>query len=182
MRQIDSLSFVLSLVVLLVPEILDAETGSPQLPDAQNQKWGKAIEGQAISIATSKTVYTSGEPIILKINFKNTGHNEVLFVRRLPLAVYDVTVLMPDGTKAPLTLFGTRRFGSRSGGSKIIDSLKPGEQVRSEIELNRVFDMTIDGKYLVSVQRRVWKDGSLQDALKTTSNQLDVSIDNSNKR
>jgi hypothetical protein len=55
--------------------------------------------------------------------------------------------------------------------------LKPGQSQQTNLDLNEVYDMTTPGKYTVSVKRRVYQDGRIDEALKAMSNRLEIEIE-----
>ena len=143
----------------------------------REKTWGTAVKGQALSISTEKAAYAPGKPIVLSVCFKNFGREDVEVVKTAPLGIYRVDVLLPDGKKSPLTLFGTQREDSEGEGSKTIGALKPGEEARVELELSRLFDFTVAGKYTVSVERAVWNDGGFSSTVKAVSNKLEITVE-----
>jgi hypothetical protein len=54
--------------------------------------------------------------------------------------------------------------------------LKPGQQIFAEIDLSRLVDISVPGKYGLSVSRFVLKSGTKQGA-KAESNELEIVID-----
>jgi hypothetical protein len=166
-------TFVLP-VLLMVDAGPRSETGK-----RVRQTWGKAVEGQAVSISSEKMAYAPGERILLHVRFKNVGRKEVRVLRAHSLALYKVSLLLPDGKAAPWTLFGKRQLDGSGEGSRDVDILKVGEESRVELELTRLFDLSLDGKYTVSVERAVWVDHVVRSALKATSNKLEITIDES---
>jgi hypothetical protein len=48
-----------------------AAGAGPRVGKAAEATWGSEVEGQAVSIATAKTAYDTGEPIELRVCFKN---------------------------------------------------------------------------------------------------------------
>jgi hypothetical protein len=155
----------------------DAGGGGPEGSKAVERAWGTAVEGQAVSIATPKAAYAPQGPVALRVCFRNVGRQDVKAARGNPLGTDLVTVLLPDGKPAPLTLFGKRAIKPDS--SKAVETLKPGEETCDEVGISRLFDLTLAGNYTVSVSRPVWKDGTVSSTLKATSNKLQITVDQS---
>jgi hypothetical protein len=145
------------------------------LDERVRETWGAAVDGQALSVATTKTTYTPGEPIVLSARFKNIGPNDVKVVQAYAPKIYHLEVLYPDGKSAPLTLFGKGTSESPFAGRSVA-TLKPGEETRAELELSRLFDFTVAGTYTVSAERSVWKDGVFSSKVKARSNELKIAV------
>ncbi len=195
-----SISNVILALVLPVVAMVENSPGS-EADKKVKKTWGKAVEAQALSIGSLRAAYAPGEPILLKVCFKNVGEKDVKVVYADPLGLYQVSVLLPDGKPAPLTLFGIQResgprvsvlprdgkpapltlfgiqreAGPRESSEFALGTLKPGEETCDELELSRLFDFTLAGKYTVSVQRAV----SVSSTLKATSNKLELTVDES---
>ena len=173
---------------------------SPKSEDAA-RAWGKTVEGQAVSIATEKASYAPGERIVLNIRFKNFGNTELRVRTMDSLYMYDVAVSLVGGThrdavfdgehgpvraipesgKVPHTLFGKIRLEPAKGEAPSPSVLKPGQYRSVAVDLTRLFDFSLEGKYVVSVQGPVfkdgmflWTDGRFQ---RTASNELEVTVD-----
>ncbi len=168
------LKFILALVLSLVAVIYSSPASEADM--RVNRTWGKPVEAQAVSIGSPKAAYAPGEPIRLKACFKNVGQKDVKVVYTDPLALYQLSVQLPDGKPAPLTLFGIQgETGPRISSESRFGTLKAGEVTCDEIELTRLFDFTLPGKYTVSAQRVV----SVNSRLKATSNNLEITVDES---
>ena len=170
------------------------QTGSPAGQDAA-RAWGKPVEGQAISISTERSAYAPGDRVVVKIRFKNLGTKDVragtsgilndyelavsisegAFRKRTIAAERGVISLIPENGQVPHTLFGKAKLEALRHGGFFGGVLKPGEYRSAAIDLTRLFDMSLEGKYVISVQRRVW-DGK-EFRKKATSNELEVAID-----
>ena len=167
----------------------------PGTADDGGRAWGKSIAGQAISIATDKAAYAPSQRIVLNIRLKNVGKVDVRLSRAYVLYDYDVTVLLvggrdrnaaydgptgpvqaiPENGQVPHTLLGKVRLESGRGGGHSYPVLKPGQYAAAAIDLTRLFDMSLEGKYVVSVKRSVLSGGGV--AKEATSNELEVTVD-----
>ena len=133
--------------------------------------------GAGISISTENAAYAPGKTIVLSLCFRMWERRTCRSRAVSSLAVYKVTVLLPDGKQAPLTLFG--QGASRPPGSIGVEGLKPGNEISTRLDLTRLFDFTLPGKYTVVVQRPVSKDRTFVAALNATSNKLELTVDES---
>ena len=163
------------------PIPVSAETDpAPAKKEEVKRKWGTAVGGQAISIATEKAAYAPEEAIVLNAVFKNVGQDDVYVTEALLLDMYRLTVLLPSGKEAPFTLYGKRAYENWRDGFRRRIILKPGQQKRVEFALSRLFDFSLAGEYTVFVQRDVLKQGGKEFSMsKATSNRIKVIVDDS---
>ena len=137
---------------------------------------GTIVEGQSLSISTQKAAYAPGERIVLKACFQNVGNKDMKATEAFFPTIYHLDVLLPNGKPAPMTLFGKQAIELAGFGADTeMVTLKPGEETCDEIELSRLFDFTLAGKYTVSAQRVV----PVNSRLKVTSNKLEITVDES---
>jgi hypothetical protein len=143
------------------------------------------VEGQSLSISTSKSIYAPGEEITLIARIRNVGHTEIREWRdryELLLSVYSIRVSPVEGGEVPMTAYGREQRDKeheRAMGSHASRKLKPNGEVSDEIVLTWYYDFSRAGKYLVSAKKKVVKaDGSLSPA-EATSNKLAVTVDES---
>ena len=148
---------------------------SPLDVDEAKREWGAPVANQAISIVTNKLVYKPEEPIVLEAVLKNVGREAVFAVDAfcLQMFMYELTVLLPDGEKAPLTLYGKRFCERRVEGSSCTYMLQPGEERRVHIALSRLFDFSQSGKYTICAQKTVFT----KEMPKTVSNKIVITIE-----
>ncbi len=139
------------------------EDGSSAHKD-EDRKWGQAVNGQALSIATAKSEYASGDPVVLNIIFKNVGNEEVRSATQAFFANFRIVVLftedqsrwahsvpghhevfdlLPKGNEVPPTLYGKYEMERSFRGSRSFPVLKPGTSQVFDVDLNRLFDMTL---------------------------------------
>ena len=180
MIRTPSLTCFLQLVGLIsIPGLALAQTKpGPEMKEESKREWGEAVEGQAISISSEKATYAPGERIVATLSIKNAGRQDVDVTTAAFLMLYDITVLLPDGKEAPLTLFGKRvTESSRSGGSVSSQVLKPGEQISLEFDLSTLFDFSLDGKYTVWARRIVGKSAASKKPLMPSSNKVAITVD-----
>jgi len=164
--------------VLLFPILAMAQVDvRPGDDEAAKRTWGKVVQGQAVSIVVKKSVYAPEEQIGLSICFKNLGHEDVQVVQANTLRVYQVDVILPDGNDAPITLYGKSAFERDEQSQRTVITLKPNEQQCVELELNRLYDLSLAGRYKVVVHREVWKSERRSENVKVTSNTLEIAID-----
>ncbi len=162
--------------VLPICVMADSKSGE-KIGAESKTAWGEATDGLAISIVTPRAVYGPHERIVLTISLKNVSNDDKRIGQTSPLTLYDVEVLAPGKNKTPFTSYGKNRLeNSREAGVRG-SVLRPGEVTSVDIDLNRLFDLTLPGPYTVSVQRVVGKTGASDRVLRAISNTITVTID-----
>jgi hypothetical protein len=145
----------------------------------------------SITITTPMDVFKAGAEIRANIVFKNTS-DRVISLPRSPAEdrgeiFCDIEMRNADGKVVPETKY-YRALNGKSNveteskpnakfepvtfhGSIVVFDLKPGETLKDGLILNKLFDLTVPGKYSIRVQRR-------DDATKSlvTSNTATVTI------
>lgn len=150
--------------------------------DWDDLEWGPPVDGQALSISTTQESYAPGQPIALRASLKNTGKDDVHYSKKYTLDENRISVRLPNGKPAPLTLYGTERFSWFHSSGTSYRILKPNQMACDHIELSRLFDFSLEGTYTVSVEREVFavENGDIRHYDKVSSNRLQISVDGSN--
>jgi hypothetical protein len=142
-------------VLLACPTLALAEPITEPANDlTRGRQWGNATEGLALSIAAEKQRYAPGEHIVLNVLLKNSGESEVLLWDNYVLVDYRTTVLGPDDRRRPLRLDG-RVVNEENlwGISSTSHKLRPREINCVELVMDRLYDFTQEGRYVISVER-----------------------------
>ena len=119
----------------------------------------------------------------LVISLKNVSGQEKTTTTVDPLLAYRFEVTLPNKEKAPLTLYGQSKFqGTGLAALSAIISrqrrvLKPGEAYTNVLVLNRIFDMSLSGRYKIVASNEIGKSGSATEAITLTSNIAEVLIE-----
>jgi hypothetical protein len=156
--------------------------------------WGAKVFNQALSITTDKQTYEAGERIVLDVRFKNFGSAGVWVVSGFGPAAnekYNVVIVesphmpgvgehgipfVPPGGVVPLTLYGRREFDTSGGSSGGSGTFRPGREKSHTLDLTRLFDMSLDGKYRIWVSRYVWGIPRTEPPKKATSNTIELTV------
>ena len=135
------------------------------------KQWGKSIAGYALSISTSKTNYSAGEPIAVKISIKNIGTNTVVVAETYSLELYDPYVTLTNHQVVPPTLKGRQTIKNfrETTGSLNLKTLNVGEELISDYPLNEIFDLTAPGVYRIKLGRK-FRDAA------AISNEIEITI------
>jgi hypothetical protein len=123
--------------------------------------WGPVLKGLQMSSRVDRSRYRADEPIMVEVVIKNTS-KEVVFLGMSidDQASFDIAVSLNESGagglgRMPLTKYGARRFAPLNAAKNIPIRLKEGEERRYRFPLNRMYDMTLDGKYSVVVNRSI---------------------------
>lgn len=118
-------------------------------------EWGKPVGGWRLSASLDKDVFKTGEPIILSIVFENASEKKQAYGAQGKEFDHDLNCRSASG-EAPLTLYGKRMKDNRGRGRYVDGELAPGQNLVSEIALSRHLDLTLAGKYSLTVVREVF--------------------------
>ncbi len=143
---------------------------------------GASVEGQSLSISTSKAVYAPGEQIILNVRLKNFGTTDVTEARHGPIEIislYSIGVSLEHDRAVPMTTYAleqVRRFVDLPGSGRA-RTLKPDEDIADETVLSWFFDFSRSGKYTITAKRKVMKANGDWSSVEAVSNRLTISVD-----
>ncbi|BCM92343.1 hypothetical protein IAD21_04222 [Abditibacteriota bacterium] len=117
-----------------------------QTDDGKNPE----VAGFALITSIDKASYKPTEPIILDMKLKNQRTTNVAYWTGSPFSIFNISVTAPNGAPASLTEYGKQKMGPITG-SHFGRILKPGDEITGQFLLNRLYDMTLSGKYKISV-------------------------------
>jgi hypothetical protein len=126
--------------------------------DNGGSHWGPISEGCRIGLSTDKLVYEFGESVDVSALVENVDRDKLEVEGSQARFPYEIELYGPNSDEVPLTLWGKQLMKSHFG-SRAFDSLSRG-QIRTDTfsTLNRTFDMTLNGKYILIIHRRVPSD------------------------
>jgi hypothetical protein len=180
MRHACRVACCLGIVLVLAspggaPTAADQET--PADENEKNVQWGEQVEGYRLSLSTDKAQFAPGERVDLHVVLRNVGPDDARVATGRLMVFHTFTVLLPSGQEAPLTLYGQRQVQSRlNPGGRGVVVLEPGEELTTDLDLNRLFDMTLTGTYKVTAKRAVWSRGEPRETVHVVSNTLEITI------
>jgi len=139
----------------------------------------QATQQPTITIGSKNPTFESGQPIQVHIVLKNTA-SQSFSIFRTPGGVrgelfYSISVTGPDGNPAPLTKYG--EAAQKHGLIPLCRTMKviaPGQTIDSNANVERMFDMTPAGTYVVQASRA----SPLDPAVILKSNTLTISVGN----
>lgn len=107
-----------------------------------------------LSLIAEDREVVSGSKIQLKLFFRNLTKSSVIVGVTFPERDYEITVKDESGRTLPIKPEGSHLL--YSGGSREQVEFKPGESLRDEIELTKLYDMKRPGMYAISASRVVF--------------------------
>lgn len=135
---------------------------------------GPVTEGFQLSARAEKEVFAPNEPILLQITLKNVTKRTLVHVVGSH-EDYPVIVKDEEGKNVPPTRYKRQRDSRRTSfahGSMDIDS---GEEVKSDILVNRMYDMTKSGTYFITASHSVPNSDKTR-AVRVMSNTVQVKV------
>lgn len=134
-------------------------SGSESQDSKAPLNWGGVQEGFRMGIHGEENQTVSiKKAIILVVTMKNVSDTPLKLVETGSLKDYRITVQDEKGDDVPLTLYG--RMLSDSRREILLRRMKrvaPGETLVHEFHVNRIFDMSLTGKYYIHITRMVPK-------------------------
>jgi hypothetical protein len=97
----------------------------------------------------------AGAPVHLKLSVQNRSKGDVEFVARMKYWDYGLQLLDGKGQPVGLTRFGKVVENARRGGSSVMLKLAAGKGMEDTLNLARIFDLTMEGEYTLSVSREL---------------------------
>lgn len=133
------------------------DAATQQNEDAIEQT-GELQNGFTLSTRYDKTLFKNGEPVIVTLRLKNLRPTTEIFVRRGDVQNFGVKVTTADGKPVPLTEYGRLMYKMPVFGSSIQVRMKQGDEITGKLRINRIYDMSQDGKYNITISTQVDTD------------------------
>src|ERR1035437_309644 len=129
---------------------------SAETKGEEPSQWGPQTDGGCVSLKATQSKFRFDQPVALQIVVKNMGDKRLYLLRTGLLFMYRFDVRGPDGKPCPLTREGSREAVGGANGLRDSIGLDPGKSNVSKVEmLNRIYDMSLMGKYTVTAYRTV---------------------------
>ncbi len=153
-----------SAVVLILAYLLQSadstalaqQTSSSSVsPSIQSDGWGPIVHSLQMSAQVNQSKYYAGELILLKVYIKNIGTEATNLVFVVPPEqAFDINIKDNNGKSVPLTLWGkTHQWGAHPDPFSVQTvPLPTSTSTMFQFVLNRQYDLTLDGTYLVTVK------------------------------
>lgn len=139
------------MVAIVVP--LSAEPTTRPI-DSSVVAAGEVAEGLRVSVEMADTTVPLGKGVTVSLMLSNVGTDEIPIGYSQDLFYeYDID-LRTDGKAVSLTEDGRQQVSLASKASSILGTLKPHEAWRTEVDLSRLFDLSMAAKYELRVTRK----------------------------
>lgn len=139
-----------------------------------NLEWGPLGEGWALSLSMDRGEFLMGEKVTMTLITKNASNKGLKLPVLSKWTTYQFQLRDTSGN-VPLTRFGqrmkTRSLDSGHGNAEI----PAGEMLTIELELNRLFDLSLTGKYALQASRTVPRSGGSEE-VELVSNEISFEI------
>lgn len=140
--------------------------------------WGPTVEGCRLSLMSEKAQYEIGEPVIINVVLQNQDREKLAVSVSQPFP-YRVELYLPNNDEAPLTLWGhsmNRKLLIELGSSVASVLYRGDSKSPDSLMLNREFDMTLDGRYLLIVHKTVPSETDPNAWIDVSSNKVVIEI------
>ena len=167
------------IVALAIGVLSNFGSGMRKLADS----WASSVNIQddtrkdlELVASTEKRTFTAAEPIPLSVIAKNNGQRALFIVDTYnPEWDTKFDVRNEAGENVALTEDGKRLTKTISIFRQIRIEINPGEEIRKEFVINKLFDMSSPGKYAITVKRSFCVTGTDIFSI-ATSNILKVTV------
>lgn len=161
------------LICIIVMYIIIAGCKQPVNADQNSIANAQVLGGFRLLLSAEPTSTTS-EAVICRVTLKNVSNQILYFPDSYPLANYRFMVKDEVGKTVSLTHFGHDHEISLIF-RNVRSMLNPGQSISVDFPLNRIYDMTKSGTYIISVSRDVFqKDGNEFEDSIVTSNTIQI--------
>jgi hypothetical protein len=125
-------------------------------PEPTLAKEHKAMEIYHLRLGLSDGKLRAGHPVTVLVGLRNKTSSKAEFATVSTLFDYTYELTHQDGREVALTTFGQRGVAAAGvGGGGALRSLAPEEEYTVEVPLNRIFDLSVPGRYTLRVSRTI---------------------------
>jgi hypothetical protein len=116
----------------------------------------KVIQKDIVMLASMPAASIAGSTIHLKLTVENKSKEDIMYYTRTKYFDYGLTLVDSKGKSVPLTKLGKIVYGdARRFGSRRVEILKAEKSMEVTITLSRVFDLSLEGEYTLTINRVV---------------------------
>jgi len=122
-----------------------------------NMSEAKNIKNGNLSLRVSlSTTRRAGESIWCEVGLINGGQADVSYHHISEWRLFLIAIAL-NGQDVPLTQFGKIELSNNEGNAKrsVLKKVRPGEQLVRRYNLARLFDLSLEGKYELSVAKEL---------------------------
>ncbi len=111
--------------------------------------------GYKVTVAIGSASVKIGRPIIVKLSSKNVSPKVTMLAEVSPDTDYGLIVVDSSGKELPRTAFGDEILYANIeyGAQPVRREMKPGQEIRSEIEVTRIYKVNQPGVYYMWAYR-----------------------------
>ena len=126
-------------------------------PAANAIPQGEVETNLKLSISPDQKRYWLGDPIVINITLKNAGKADVPLEDTGVLLDYQIEVVLPNGTKAVITIEGKKLMENLAFYQNTVSGVIPaGKEGGNQFKyLTKLYDMKQDGVYQITLSRMV---------------------------
>ncbi len=117
-------------------------------------------EGYLLSVSTSKQNYTGDEPVMFNVISTNVSKQDSDIIVGSPIGLYDTKIIKLGFQKAVITQQGEKLIERGQSGMSMLTTLQPGGKRVDTINVSRLYEPFLPGKYRISVARKIKKRSS----------------------
>lgn len=148
---------IATIAVLLIGVNMNLYAEGPKEAKPVLNRWGRVSEGFQLSARLEKELVGPCEPVILVVVMRNASKGILSLAESSPERDYKFVVKDDQGASIPLTRYGKRLMDSTEEFRLVTLKMKSQEEIRSEILINRIYDMTLSSTYSIIVKRNVFR-------------------------
>ena len=142
---------------------------------SESLKWGQPLQGCRLSISMSSLRMESGSPIQLTLVFRNDGPFVIKVPRFSLWFDYEFKIRYNELHQISLTPFGQQQKDNSMMSATNVFELAPGQEMTSAVEISRLYDLRLPGKYVMEASREL-PNPSGQGFIKVVSNSLEFEV------
>jgi hypothetical protein len=130
-------------------ECLNCDVSSDE---AKARGWGPTVQGLTLSISISNATSLVGEPIIASVAMRNVTNTPSVFPLTFPPACFALSVVRANEAAVPPSDYARRVLLGSGGVNTMKWGLGPNEALKLRYPLDRAYDLTEPGEYLVTAR------------------------------
>jgi hypothetical protein len=112
--------------------------------------------GLELSLAIDTNRMERCGQVLIKVTLVNLRTNAIEVWSALTESLYCIEVSRASGKVAPHTQFGKHRYSITDVGPRFMLKVEPNKSISDTLQLDRLYDMTMFGEYVIRTTRKVW--------------------------
>jgi hypothetical protein len=113
-----------------------------------------------VATASVEKRLTTTQPVMVTVTVRNNSKSDVITLEDTLIPARDVRLAVMDskGAKVPFTRYGEWMLKPRSTRRESVvgHEIAPGKELSVRIQADRLYDMSLEGKYTITAQRLVY--------------------------